>query len=70
MFLSTFIELGRYRFYIMSERTLCYRTDNVWAKRSKSQKWEGEAQSTENACVCWLASKMKLSIMLYNVTIL
>jgi hypothetical protein len=32
MFLSTFTELGKYHFYIMSERTLCNRTDNVWAK--------------------------------------
>jgi len=29
MFLSTFTEIGKYHFYIMSERTLCNRTDNV-----------------------------------------
>ena len=53
----------------MSERTLRYRTDNVRAKCSKSQKWEKGSAQRRNAGVCWLVKcKMKLSMTLpsYN----
>jgi hypothetical protein len=54
MFYQRLLELGKYPFCIMSERTLCYRTDNVWVKCSKSQKWEREARSAEmHMCVGW-----------------
>jgi hypothetical protein len=54
MFYQHLLKLGKYHFCIMSERTLCYRTDNVRAKCSKSQKWEREAQSAEmHVCVGW-----------------
>ncbi len=39
---------------MMSERTLCYRTDNVWAKCSKSQKWEGKHRVLKiHLCIVW-----------------
>jgi hypothetical protein len=48
------LKLGKYHFCIMSERTLRYRTDNIQAKCSKSQKREREAQSAEmDMCVSW-----------------
>ena len=54
MFYQRLLKLGKYHFCIMSERTLCNRTDNIRAKYSKSQKWEREAQSTEmHVCVGW-----------------
>ena len=40
MFYQRLLKLGKYHFCIMSERTLRYRTDNIRAKCSKSQKWE------------------------------
>ncbi len=40
---------------MMSERTLGYLTDNVWAKISQSQKWEGERRALEiHLSVGWL----------------
>ncbi len=54
MFLSTFFELGKYHFYIMKERTICYRTDNVRTKCSKYQKWEGKHRALKrHVCVGW-----------------
>ncbi len=48
------LKLGKYHFCIMSERTLRYRTDNIQAKCSKSQKREREVQSAEmDMCVSW-----------------
>ena len=48
------MKLGKYHFCIMSERTLCYRTDNVRAKCSKSQKWEGKGRALKrHVCVGW-----------------
>ena len=53
-FYQPLLKLGKCHFCIMSERTLCYRTGNVWAKCYKSQKWEREAQSAEmHVCVGW-----------------
>ncbi len=61
MFYQHLLKLGKYHFCIMSERTLCYRTDNVQAKCSKSQKWEREARSTEmNVCVGWCVKRNSL----------
>ena len=54
----------------MSERTLCYRTDNVRAKCSKSRKWEKGTAERRNARVRWLVCTMKLSMMIYNVAVL
>jgi hypothetical protein len=70
MFYQRLLKLGKYHFCIMSERTLCYRTDNVRAKCSKSRKWEKGSAEHRNALVCWLVCKMKLSMMLYNVDVL
>ncbi len=54
LFLSTSIELGKFHFYIMSERTLCYRTDNIPAKWSKSQKWKWKCGVLKmHVCVGW-----------------
>ncbi len=54
MFYQRLLKLGNYHFCIMSERTLFNRTDNVWAKCYKSQKWEREARSAEmHVCVGW-----------------
>jgi len=53
-FFQCLLKLGKYHFYILSEITLRYRTDNFQAKCSKSQKLEREAQSAEmHVCVCW-----------------
>jgi hypothetical protein len=49
--LSTFIELGKYHFYAMSERTLCYWTENVQAKMLLVPKMGRQVRSSENACV-------------------
>ncbi len=54
----------------MSERTLSYRTDNVQAKCSKSNKWEKGSAERRNARVCWLVCKIKLSMTLCNVAVL
>ena len=69
MFINV-LKLGKYHFFIMSERTLRYRTDNVQAKCSKSQKWEKGSAERRNARVCWLVCKMKLSVTLYNIVVL
>ena len=37
-FYPPLFKLGNYHFCIMSERTLCFRTDNIRAKCSNSQK--------------------------------
>jgi hypothetical protein len=54
MFLSTFIELGKYHFYIMSGKALHYRTDNVPAKCFKSQNGKGKRGAQKmQVCVGW-----------------
>jgi hypothetical protein len=54
MFYQLLLKLGKYHFCIMSERTLCYRTDNVQAKCSEYKKWEMEARRAEmHVCVGW-----------------
>jgi len=70
MLYQRLLKLGKYHFCIMSESTLRYRTDNVQAKCSKSQKWEKGSAEHRNARVCWSVCKMKLSMMLYNIAIL
>ncbi len=70
LFYQCLLKLGKYHFCIMSERTLCYRTDNVRAKCFKSQKWEKGSPECRNARVCCLVCKMKLSMTLYNVAVL
>ena len=53
-FYQRLLKLGKYHFCIMSERTLRYRTDNVRAKCSKSQKWEGKRGALKrHVCVGW-----------------
>jgi hypothetical protein len=55
MFLSMFIQVGKYHFYLMRERTLHYWTDKVKAKYSKSQKWEGKCGALKtHVSVGWL----------------
>jgi hypothetical protein len=44
MFLSMLIKRGKYRFYAMSERTLCYRTDNVWANTLGPKNGKGSVE--------------------------
>ena len=53
MFCQRLLKFGKYHFCIISKRTLCYRTGNVWAKCSKSRKWEKGSVERRNACVCW-----------------
>jgi len=67
MFYQCLLKLGKYHLSIMTERTLRYRTDNVRAKCSKSQKGEKRSAERRNARVCWLVSKIKT---LYNVAVL
>jgi hypothetical protein len=54
MFLSTFIELGKYHFYIMSGKALYYKTDNVLAKCFESQNGKGMCRAQKmHVCVGW-----------------
>jgi hypothetical protein len=70
MFYQRLLKIDKYHFFIMSERTLYSRTDNVQAKCSQVPKMGSISAERLNARVCWLVCKMKLSMTLYNVAVL
>jgi hypothetical protein len=58
MNLSMFMQLGKFHFFTMSERTLSYWTDNVWAKSCKLRKWESKCGALKmDVCVGWLVNE-------------
>ena len=72
MFFSTqhILKLGKYHFYIMSERTQCLVKQITFPQNTASPKMEREVRSAENARVCWLVCKMKLSMRHYKIAVL